>query len=51
MYVLQAIRDTGDLKHRLIDTWASGSQNIIDEAVDQRRKRLHARQRAKGHHF
>ena len=31
---------TSDLKQRLIDIWASISQNVIDEAVGQWRKRL-----------
>jgi len=42
---------TSDLKQRLIDTWASISQNVIDEAVDQCRKRLRASMKAKWHHF
>jgi len=33
-----AVRDTSDLKQRLIDTRASVSQNIINKAVDQWRK-------------
>jgi len=37
-----AVRDTSDLKQRLTDTWANVSQNIIDEDVDQWRKRLRA---------
>jgi len=37
------LRDTSDLKQRLIDAWASVSQNVIDEAVGQWRKRLRAR--------
>ena len=41
--------DTSDLKQRLIDTWASII--VIDEAVAQRRKRLRASMKAKGHHF
>ena len=38
---------TSDLKQRLIDTWASVSQNVIDEAVGQRKKRLCASTRQK----
>ena len=38
---------TSDLKQRLIDTWASMSQNVIDEAVGQWRKQLHASMRQK----
>jgi len=46
-----AVRDTSDLKQRLIDTRASVSQNAIDEAVDQLRKRLHTCGKAKGNHL
>jgi len=42
---------TSDLKQRLIDTWASMSQNVIDKAVGQWRKWLCANMNAKGHHF
>ena len=43
---------TSDLNQRIIDTLASRSQNVIDEAVRKRRKRLRASMRieAKGHH-
>jgi len=33
---------TSDLKQRLIDTWASISQNAIDKALGQWKNRLHA---------
>jgi len=39
------------LKQRLINTWASISRNVIEEAVDQLKKRLHACVKAKGHQF
>jgi len=32
-------------------TWGSTSQNVIDEAVDQWKKRLRACAKVKGHHF
>jgi len=38
-----------DLKQRLIVTWASTSQNVIDKAVGQWRKRLRANTKAKLH--
>jgi len=38
---------TSDLKQRLIVTWASVSQNVIDEAVGQWTKRLRAGMRQK----
>jgi len=37
---------TSDLKQRLIDTWASISQNVIDKAVGQWKKQLHASTKA-----
>jgi len=42
---------TSDLKQRLVNTWENISQNVIDEAVGQRRKRLRASMKAKWHHF
>ena len=50
-YLRRKWRDTSDLKRRLIDTWASIRQNVIDEAVGQLRKRSYAWVKAKGHHF
>ena len=38
---------TSDLKQRLIDTWPSISQNVIDKAVGQWRKRLRASMKEK----
>jgi len=38
---------TSDSKQRLIDTWASISQNVIDKVVDQWRKWLRASIKAK----
>ena len=51
VYIVQTpVRDTSavtsDLKQRLIDTWASISQNVIDEAVGQWKKQLHASTKA-----
>ena len=37
-----AIRDLDDLKRRLIAEWSGLQQNIVDDAVDQWRKRLHS---------
>jgi len=36
------VRDTIDLKKRLVDTWASIPQCVVDEAVDQWTARLYA---------
>jgi len=30
-----AVRDTADLKQRLIETWSSIRQTVIDEAIDE----------------
>ena len=57
VYIVQtSVRDTGrcelvtsDLKQRLIDTWATISQNVIDKPVGQLRKRLCASMNTKGH--
>jgi len=38
----QTVRNISDLKQRFIDTWTSKSQNGIDEAVGQCKKRLRA---------
>ena len=44
-----AVRDTSDLKQHLIDTWGKRiTKHIIDEPVDQWRKRFRAREKAKG---
>ena len=46
-----AVRCSSDLKQCLTDICASTSQNIIDEAVDQWKNRLHANEKAKRYHF
>jgi len=53
VYIVQPpVRDISDLKQRHIDTWASKSRNIIEEAVGHWwRKQLYACLKAKGHHF
>ena len=45
------VRDTVDLKKRLVDTWASILQCVVDEAVDQWTSRLRACVKAKGRQF
>jgi len=39
------------LRQRLIDTWSDLSQSIVDDAVDEWRKRLQACVNEKGGHF
>jgi len=46
-----AVPDVNKLKQRLIDTWSSLSQDVIDDAIDQLRVRLRAWVKAKGRHF
>ena len=45
------VRDVDDLKRRLNSVWADMQQSIIDDAIDQWRKRLHACVEASGEHF
>ena len=45
------VQDVNDLKRRLINVWADMQQRVIDDAIDQWRKRLHACVRARGGHF
>ena len=45
------VRDVQDLKKRLIEEWGKIQQSVIDAAVDQWRRRLHACVRANGGHF
>jgi len=45
------VKDLDDLKRRLIHVWAGIQQSLIDDAINQRRKRLCACVRARGGHF
>ena len=45
------VQDVNDLKRRLINVWANMQQSVIDDAIDQWRKRLHACVRATGGHL
>lgn len=47
----QPISDINQLKERLLQVWASMPQNIIDEAINDWRKRLKACVREQGGHF
>ena len=46
-----AMRDTADLKRRLIETWSSIPKTVMDEAIDEWGLRLRACVIAKGRHF
>jgi len=45
------IRDTDELRKRLVSTWADFQHSVADDAVDQWRKRLEAYICAEGGHF
>jgi len=45
------IRDTDKLWKRLVATWAGFQQSVVDDAVDQWRKRLEACIHAENGHF
>jgi len=45
------IHDTDELRKRLVATWAEFQQSVVDDAVDQCRKRLEACIPAEGGHF
>ena len=45
------VQNVNDLKRRLINVWADMQQSVIDDAIDQWRKRLHTCVRARGGHF
>lgn len=45
------VHNVNELKQRLIDVWQSMPQSVIDDAINEWRKRLQACVRAKGGHF
>jgi len=45
------VRDTADLKRRLIETWSSIPPTVINAAIDEWRLLLPACVKAKGGHF
>ena len=45
------IEDTSQLKQRLIDTWSTTSQSIINDAIDQWTTQLRACTKDKGRQF
>ena len=40
------VKDVNELRERLVEVWAGLQQNVIDDAIDQWRRRLHACVRA-----
>jgi len=45
------VKDVNELRERLVEVWARLQQNVIDDAIDQWRRRLRACIRARGGHF
>jgi len=45
------VKDMNELRERLVEVWARLQQNVIDDAVNQWRRRLCACVRARGGHF
>ena len=45
------VRDVHELKLRMLNVWHGLEQSVIDDAIDEWRKRLRACVRAKGGHF
>ena len=45
------VKDVNELRERLVEVWAGLQQNVIDDAIDQWRRRLRACVRARGRHF
>jgi len=45
------VKDVNELRERLVDVWAGLQQNVIDDAIDQWRRRLRPCVRARGGHF
>ena len=45
------VKDVNELRQRLVEVWAGLQQNVIDDAIDQWRRRLRACVRARGGHF
>jgi len=45
------VHNVEELKRRLVAIWADMEQSVIDDAIDQWQKRLHACIRARGGHF
>jgi len=45
------IQDMADLRQCLVDTWSGFLQSIVDDIIDEWRKRLQAWMDDKGGHF
>jgi len=45
------VKDVNELRERLVEVWAGLQQNVIDDAINQWRRRLRACVRAREWHF
>jgi len=45
------VKDVNELRQRLVEVWAGLQHNVIDDAIDQWRRRLCACVRVRGGHF
>jgi len=45
------VKDVNELRERLVEVWAGLQQHVIDDAIDQWCRCLHACIRARGGHF
>jgi len=45
------VKELDELRERLVEGWAGLQQNVIDDAIDQWRRHLHACVQARGGHF
>ena len=45
------VKDMSELKRRLVEAWSAMPQNVIDEAIDEWRRRLRCCVSAEGRHF
>ena len=43
--------DVDELKQRLVEVWSGLQQTVVDDAIDEWRRRLRACVRVKGQHF
>jgi len=50
-FLLLPIQDMVDMKQCLVDTWSGFWQSIVDNAIDERQKRLQVCVDEKGGHF
>ena len=45
------MKDVDELKQRLVEVWSGLRQTVVDDTIDEWRRRLRACVRVKGQHF